>query len=216
VRGAAAMLALGLAGLAVRGLVPGPAVAAARTPGTPRSPIEHIVFIAKENRSFDHYFGAFPDPGNDLNQSTTARCYRNADPSVVDTFTLPGAHDPMPQDVSHANSSFYQAYHGGKMDGFCHEHGAIVASTGEDIADSQMRTGDIPNYWSYAKKYGIGDRMFASWRGASFGNNVFAVAAQTGRYSTLLGRRAIYGNPQDPQGGSTPGAATTARPRRSR
>ena len=33
------------------------------------------------------------------------------------------------------------------------------------------------------------------WRGASFANNVFAVAAQSGRYSTLLERRAIYGIP---------------------
>jgi len=200
-RGGAALLAIGIAALAVPDPVL-PAAAAGRTPGTPRSPIEHIVFVAKENRSFDHYFGAFPDAGNDLNQSTTARCYRKSNPSVVDSFTMPAAHDPMPQDVSHANSTFYTAYHNGKMDGFCHERGAVVSSTGEDIADSQMRTGDIPNYWSYAKKYGIGDRMFASWRGASFGNNVFAVAAQTGRYSTVLGRRAIYGNPQDPQGGS--------------
>ena len=202
VRGGVALLAIGLAALAVPDPALLPAAAAGRTPGTPRSPIEHIVFIAKENRSFDHYFGAFPDAGNDLHQSTTARCYRKSDPSVVDTFTMRAAHDPMPQDVSHANSTFYAAYHGGKMNGFCHEKGAIVSSTGEDIADSQMKTGDIPNYWSYAKKYGIGDRMFASWRGASFANNVFAVAAQTGRDSTLLGRRAIYGNPHDPQSGA--------------
>jgi len=198
----AALLMLGMAALAVPGRTSPPADAAERAPGTPRSPIEHIVFIAKENRSFDHYFGAFPDPGKNVNQSTTATCYRKSSPNTVDVFRMPAAHDPMPQDVSHANSTFYAAYHGGKMDGFCHENGAIVSSTGEDIADSQMQPGDIPNYWSYAKKYGIGDRMFASWRGASFGNNVFAVAAQTGRYSTLLNRRAIYGNPQDPTGGS--------------
>ena len=170
--------------------------------GTPRSPIKHIVFIAKENRSFDHYFGAFPDPGNHLNQSTTAKCYRKSDPSTADTFTMPRAPDPMPQDVAHANSTWKQAYHNGAMDGFCHENGAVVKATGRDIADTQMQTGDIPNYWSYAKKYGIGDRMFASWRGASFGNNVFAVASQTGRYSTILNRRAIFGNPQDPVAGS--------------
>src|SRR5437016_3980964 len=26
----------------------------------PRTPIEHVVFIVKENRTFDHYFGKFP------------------------------------------------------------------------------------------------------------------------------------------------------------
>jgi phospholipase C len=169
-----------------------------RSPGRARSPIKHIVFVVKENRSFDHYFGAMPDPGNDLEQSKTASCYDRADPALVHTFTMPAAPDPMPQDVAHANFTFYTAYHGGAMDGFCHERGAIVQATGADIADTQMQTGQIPNYWAYAKRYGIGDEMFASWRGASFANNVFAVAAQTGRYSTQLGRRAIYGNPQDP------------------
>ena len=202
VRTVGALVALGVALLAVPGHSLEPAGAAVRAPGDPRSPIEHIVFVIKENRSFDHYFGALPDPGDDLNGSTTAACYRKATPGVVDTFTMPRAHDPMPQDVSHANWTFYTAYHGGKMDGFCHERGAIVKATGEDIADSQMQAGDIPNYWAYAKTYGIADRMFASWRGASFANNVFAIAGQSGRYSTLLDRRAIYGNPQDPIAGS--------------
>jgi phospholipase C len=194
---------------------------AARTPartraaGSPVSPIKHIVFVVKENRSFDSYFGAFPDPGGDINGSTTASCYDKQSPSNVTTFTMPAAADPMAQDVSHAPSAFNTAYHRGKMDGFCHERGAIVKSTGADIADAQMHAGQIPNYWAYAKSYGLADRMFASWRGASFANNVFAVAAQSGRYSTLLGRRAIYGLPHDPSSidanswGCTNSAATT-------
>jgi phospholipase C len=201
-RAGAAVAAIIVAAAAAQGQDQIPAAARTRTPGQARSPIEHIVFIAKENRSFDHYFGAMPDPGNDLEQSTTASCYQKSNPSVVDTFTMPAAPDPMPQDVSHANSTFYAAYHNGKMDGFCHEKGAHVQSTGADIADTQMQSGEIPNYWAYAKAYGIGDEMFASWRGASFANNVFAVAAQTGRYSTLLNRRAIFGNPVDPVKGS--------------
>jgi phospholipase C len=171
--------------------------AGAAVPGTPRTPIEHIVFVLKENRSFDHYFGRFPG----VDGATTAKCYDKADPGTVHVFDLKEAPDPMPQDVSHANSTFYTAYHRGAMDGFCHENGAIVKATGRDIADTQMYERDIPNYWAYAKKYGLGDRMFASWRGASFGNNVFAVAAQTGRYDPSIGRKAIFGNPQDPSPG---------------
>src|SRR5918996_5999414 len=26
----------------------------------PSSPIEHVIFLVKENRSFDHYFGTYP------------------------------------------------------------------------------------------------------------------------------------------------------------
>jgi phospholipase C len=161
--------------------------------GSPRSPIKHIVFVAKENRSFDHYFGRFPDPTHSLKQSLTSRCWQSD--GTVRSFRMPQAPEPMPQDVSHSHGTWTTAYHGGAMDGFCHEGGAIVAATGRDLADTQMRAGTIPNYWAYASNYGIGDNMFASWRGASFGNNVFAVAAQTGRFDTTLGRRAILGNP---------------------
>ena len=68
-----------------------------------------------------------------------------------------------------------------------------------------------PQLLGLANKYGIGDKMFASWRGASFANNVFAVAAQTGRFDTTLGRRAILSNPSggDSGPGLRPGAATT-------
>ena len=139
---------------------PAAARPAVLVPGVPRSPIKHIVFVAKENRSFDHYFGAFPDPTGALDQSRTARCWRVG--GGVDTFTMQAAPDPMPQDVAHSNGTWRDVYHDGAMDGFCHEGGAIVESTGKDIADTQMKAGAIPNYWAYANKYGIGDKMFAS------------------------------------------------------
>ena len=60
----------------------------------------------------------------------------------VDTFTMQAAPDPMPQDVAHSNGTWRGAYHDGAMDGFCHEGGAIVESTGKDIADTQMKAGD--------------------------------------------------------------------------
>jgi|SRR4051794_15883750 len=161
-------------------------------PGSTRSPIKHIVFVAKENRSFDHYFGAMPDPSNSLDQARTARCARAG--GGYDTFTMPAAPDPMPQDVSHSNSTWNVAYQGGAMDGFCLERGAVTTS-GQDLADTQMQAGQISNYWAYANTYGISDEMFSSFHGASFANNVFAVAAQTGRFDTTLGRRAILGNP---------------------
>ena len=165
--------------------------------GSPRTKLRHIVFFVKENRSFDHYFGAFPTRRARSTRPTTAKCCM---PEAATTFTMGRAPDPMPQDPAHNNPAWTVAYHNGAMDGFCHEGSAIVKSTGQDLADSQMQAGQIPSYWAYANTYGIGDRMFASWRGASFANNVFAVAAQSGRYSTELQRRAIYGIPMGSDG----------------
>lgn len=176
----------------------GPQAAQAATPGQPTTPIEHIVFVMKENRSFDGYFGLLPG----VDGTDAATCWLKTGGTAT-IQPMPATPDPLPQDISHAASTFKTAYHNGKNDGFCHERGAIVTATGADIADTQMRESQIPNYWAYAQKYGIGDRMFASWKGASFANNVFEIAAQTGRYDTSIGRRAIYGNPKTPEPGPT-------------
>ena len=60
------LLILGVAGSSAHGagqqrvpLFPGPRAAATQLDAF-RSRIQHIVFIIKENRSFDMYFGAFP------------------------------------------------------------------------------------------------------------------------------------------------------------
>jgi phospholipase C len=94
---------------------------------------------------------------------------------------LPQTPDPLPNDIDHSGWSFGKAYNGGKMNGFDTEKGAY-SSTGKPLALSQMQPGTIPNYTSYATTYGLGDGMFASWRGASFGNNIYEVAGQAGRY----------------------------------
>ena len=80
VRAGAAIAAVTVTLAAAQGPDQIPAAARTRNPGQPRSPIEHIVFIAKENRSFDHSFGAMPDPGENLEQSTTASCYDKSNP----------------------------------------------------------------------------------------------------------------------------------------
>jgi phospholipase C len=67
------------------------------------------------------------------------------------------------------------------MDGFDTESGAY-SSSGKPLALSQMQPDTIPHYTAYATTYGLGDNMFASWRGSSYGNNIYEVAGQAGRY----------------------------------
>jgi phospholipase C len=154
---------------------------AAATPGTA---IQHVVIIMKENRSFDEYFGRFP--GAD---GATRGTMSNG--QTVDLGETP---DPMPNDINHEPTDWETAYHGGAMDGFDKEPGAFSAS-GQNLAYSQMFEQDIPNYWKYARRYGLGDRFFSAYKGASFANNLFAVAGQSGQYDSSLGGRYIYNLP---------------------
>jgi phospholipase C len=178
--------AAGLAATAPASQASGGAVhSAAAVVGSPQTPIKHIVFIQKENRSFDEYFGALSavNQGGDaqINGATSAKKH---DGTVVSP--LPQTPDPLPNDVDHSAWSFGKAYDNGAMDGFDTEKGAY-SSTGKPLALSQMQPGTIPDYTAYATTYGLGDNTFASWRGASFGNNIYEVAGQAGRYDTATG-----------------------------
>jgi len=107
---------------------------AARMPGAATTPVEHVVIISKENRSFDEYFGQFPG----ANGATTGLMH---DGTVVPLAKTP---DPMPNDIKHDTNAFNTAYDKSKNDGFDPEGGAY-SSTGQPLALSQMSQGQTPN-----------------------------------------------------------------------
>src|SRR5436309_11932861 len=182
----ASILAIASIGVGLAAL-PAPAIGGPTTAARPLTPIKHVVVIMKENRSFDEYFGRFPR----ANGATTAKKH---DGTVVSLAETP---DALPNDIGHGQDSFTLAYDGGKMDRFDLEKGAY-SSTGKPLALSQMYQRDIPNYWAYASRYAIADRFFAPWKGASFANNLYEVAAQAGIYDATLNGRTVSGIPRSP------------------
>jgi phospholipase C len=83
-------------------------------------------------------------------------------------ITLPRASNPVPRDFDHSGPVEVAAMDGGKMD--------EIASQGH----VQYIQADIPNYWSYAQHYGLGDNFFTSAPTSSTPNHIAMVAAQTG------------------------------------
>ena len=132
------------------------------------SNIKHIVFIIKENRSFDHYFGQFP--GAD---GVTSGKISNGT-----TVPLTHAPDSVPWDIGHSHYDVERAVNHGKMDAF--DQVQDGAKNGYLLPYTQMTEADIPNYYAYAKEYVLGDRMFSSMAGASFPNHLYTVGAQAG------------------------------------
>jgi len=98
--------------------------------------IQHIVFIVKENRTFDHYFGTYPG----ANGATTAVI------STGQTLPLLHAPDPPPRDISHGWFDAIQAGDAGKMDLFDIISGAN--QNGDLLGLSQLTQSDIPNYFN--------------------------------------------------------------------
>ncbi len=142
-------------------------VRASGKPTVPRFPIQHIVIIDKENRSFDNLFGTFPGADG----ATDAR--------ISTGRVIPLGHTPDHTllDIGHAGDSAAFAEDSGRMDHFDLLPGAD--QDGHDIADTQLHHSDIPNYWSYAQHFSLDDHFFSTINGPSFPNHLVTVAASS-------------------------------------
>jgi phospholipase C len=132
------------------------------------SNIQHVVFIVKENRSFDNMFGTYPG----VNGATTG--------TISTGQVIPLSHDGdrVPRDMDH---SWYGSFIGtdyNRMDGF----DLILDGNinGDYLSLSQQNESDMPNYWTYAQNFVIADAMYSSLQGPSFPNHLYTVAAQSG------------------------------------
>jgi phospholipase C len=129
-----------------------------------RWPIKHVVFVIKENRTFDNLFGRFPG----TNGATTGMDLGRERP-------LTRALDRLPMDIRHCYRCAIQAWNEGKMDGF-----ATVSDAADRWAYTQYLPEDIPNLWRWAEGFVLGDNFFASAHGPSFPNHLYTIAAQSG------------------------------------
>lgn len=147
-----APVTVALAGLAIRGI----------------DKIQHIVYLVKENRSFDSYFGTFPG----ANGATTGVI------STGQVIPLGRTPDRTLHDMGHSWPSAWSAMDGGKMDQFDLIPDGTV--NGDYQSYTQLRIADIPNYFAYAHHFVLSDNTFSSLMGASFSNHLYMIASQSG------------------------------------
>jgi phospholipase C len=130
------------------------------------TPIKHVVFIIKENRSFDNLFGAYPG----------AAGASTANDKGTDRPLVHGAQydQRLPHDLPHDYVAALKAYDHGKMDGF------TQSDASDRYAYTQLTKDQLPNYWHWARTFVLADHFFASVNGPSFPNHLFTIAAQSG------------------------------------
>jgi phospholipase C len=141
-------------------------VSAAASPDV--SQIKHVVFILKENHTFDNYFGAFP--GTDGVTSGLIHTGKSVPLRRSPNFFT--------EDIGHTFGDALLAMDNGKMDKFDLISGAV--QHGHLANYTQFRESQIPNYWALATRFAIADEFFTSVHGPSFPNHLFTIAAQSG------------------------------------
>ncbi|MGH2807026.1 MAG: phospholipase C [Actinomycetota bacterium] len=131
------------------------------------TPIEHVVILIKENRTFDNYFGRYPGADGAMSGET----------SDGRRIPLEDAADILYHDLGHDFVDGLIAINGGKMNGF-----DALPLYGDTLDGYEaFRRETLPNYWAYADEFVLGDRMFSSMYGPTFPEHLYILAAQGGR-----------------------------------
>jgi phospholipase C len=128
--------------------------------------ITHVVFLIKENRTFDTYFGRFPG----ANGATTGHTCDGG------TVPLVKAHDET-VGPGHSFSAGIHAINGGAMNCFDTLDLGLALQ-----AYVQYTKEQIPNYWAYAEHFVLADRFFTGIYGPTGVEHLDTVAAQTDRF----------------------------------
>ena len=136
------------------------------------NPIKHVIFLIKENRTFDHYFGTYPG-AEGATVGGTLRCTEADGCRPGPDYELRQAPYIQPHDITHGFASGLYAINGGEMNGF------NIIGEGDDMSGYvQHSRRTLPNYWAYADRFVLADMFFTSMYGPTFPEHLYTVAAQ--------------------------------------
>ncbi len=176
-RTAALAGAAGLASLLPTDSLVGRAAARELLPLPPprQVPIDTVVVLMMENRSFDHYFG-WHDHADAKNVGLS---YPDADGNPVATHRLTRDFQGCAfKDPDHSWNGGRWQYHGGKMNGFVQGNGTLHGS--DAYAAGYYLRRDLPFVPWVARAYTLYDRWFCSIMDSTYPNRHYQWGAQDG------------------------------------
>jgi phospholipase C len=155
--------------------------------GSDLEAVEHLVFLMLENRSYDHYFGAYPrgrgfddHPGHSL--GVFAQDYPGGAKVVprhkLLPFHLSGHHGlESTDDLTHDWGPMHECWNRGKMDSWVKVHtqkqwegpkGALTMGF--------YKRADLPFHWALADHFTLGDAYHCSILGPTHPNRLMAMS----------------------------------------
>src|SRR5215211_738954 len=152
--------------------------------------LDHLIFVVQENRSFDHYFGTYPGAdGFEMVHGEPTNCV--PDPVLGRPSCVYHSSRDDFKGGPHSRPAALAAIGGGALDGFidalpptdrwCVDR-ATAACAGfvgperQPDVMSYLTRANIPNYWAYADRFALQDRMFAPTDGWTLPAHLFLVS----------------------------------------
>ncbi|HTR69120.1 MAG TPA: alkaline phosphatase family protein [Mycobacteriales bacterium] len=148
--------------------------------------IEHVVFLMMENRSYDHYFGAYPrgrgfDDHPKHSLGVFAQDYPKGTSLSPSGKLLPfrldlNAGEDCTHDLTHDWGPMHKCWNHGKMDRFVRVH---TSDANEGNPDGCMTMGyytrdDLPLHWALADQFTLCDNYHCSILGPTHPNRVMS------------------------------------------
>jgi phospholipase C len=167
--------------------------AAVNPAGSSFQDIDHFVFLMMENRSYDHYFGAYPrgrgfgdHPKNSLGpfaQQFPAQANGTAvgGNKVVPRNTLLPFHldsragFECTDDLTHDWGPMHDCWNGGKMDKWVNVHTKLEGHRGTTTMGYYTRE-DLPFYWALADHFTLCDGYHCSVMGPTHPNRIMQLS----------------------------------------
>ena len=143
----------------------------------PASPIDHVVVLMQENRSFDHYLGQLGREGQPQAEPEPADA---SNPNPIDPAAPPimNYHETRycePADLDHSWNGSHTEWDSGAMDGFTKANVNAADPTGSRTMGWYDQT-DLPYYYGLDKTFATSDRYFQSVLSQTFPNRFYLLA----------------------------------------
>jgi len=167
----------------------GAAAAFSKAP-IPTTPIQHVIIIFDENRSFDHYFGLYPNAANLVGEprfiarSDTPRVNGLSgslvadNPNLVNPFRLDRS-QAKTCDQNHGYSAEQLAFHQGLMDKFVEFTGTMEPGCDPTSVMAYFDGNTVTALWNYAQHFAISDNFYGTTFGPSMPGAINLASGQT-------------------------------------
>ncbi len=133
-------------------------------------PIDHVLVLMMENRSFDEYFSHLPQAGQpDVDVPPAGWSNPRADGTPVAPFMDTTY---CYNDLDHEWDGTHHEWNNGAMDGFVTANDPMG-----ERAMAYMTQAQLPFYYGLANTFAIADHFYSSLLGPTFPNRIFMMAA---------------------------------------
>ncbi|MDG6934189.1 MAG: hypothetical protein JRN68_05785 [Nitrososphaerota archaeon] len=172
-------LAFIVASVVVSALLITYAVETALTPSISKDPLQHIIIIMQENRTFDNYFWTYP---GQVGYNSSLCIYINPSDTAEGCEKPQLSLDPaLSGDLPHDWQSTWTSYSNGTLEGF------LKAANDNPAVMYYYNNQTIPNLWSYAEHYVLADEFFSSVKSYSQPNHWYMIAGAAPMVSIFQG-----------------------------